>query len=63
MLDNTLDYAIFVIAPLLAIVVVGLLTISGGVVTEMFNVVSESLGFDEARRRRIMRRWRRRLRP
>ena len=55
------------VAPLLGIVVFGLLMIAGVVVTAVFSEVSKSLGFDEARRRRIMRRrwlrWRRRLRP
>ena len=51
------------VAPLLGIVVFGLLMIAGVVVIAVFSEVSKSLGFDEARRRRIMRRWRRRLRP
>ena len=51
-----------VVAPLGGFVVAFLLIFVGGVVIAVSNEVSKSLGFDEARRRRIMRRWRRRLR-
>ena len=61
MLDEIVTHFV---APLGGIVVAFLLIFVGGVVIAVFNEVSKSLGFDEARRRRIMRRWRwrRRLR-